>query len=39
MEVANGFEDFARAMRRKFTIELAAREPAAPLSRVLAQRP
>ena len=29
MEVAQGFEDFARAMRRKFTVEVAAR-PARP---------
>jgi Protein of unknown function (DUF1194) len=29
MEVANGFEDFARAMRRKFTVEVAA-QPARP---------
>jgi hypothetical protein len=27
MEVANGYEDFARAMRRKFLIEVAARRP------------
>jgi len=28
LEVANGFEDFARAMRRKFRIEVSARPPA-----------